>query len=166
MAILRWMTVCVGGVIVLMSASGAWAQKHDKTFNDWNTFTMTQGGKKVCYIASYPKKQEGNYNSRGEPYVLVTSRGANDEVSTSSGYPYKKDSEVTVNIDGKVYKLFTKGELAWAPDAKSDAQLVEAMKKGRKMTVRGTSQLDTYSEDSYSLSGVTAAYRRMKSLCK
>lgn len=153
--------------IMVLSALPAAAQSLDRTYGAWNVFTMTQNGQKVCYMASYPRSQKGNYNKRGEPYVLVTHRGPSiDEVSVSSGYPYKVDSDVTVNIDGKVYKLFTKDDLAWAPDQSSDAKLVKSMKKGMNMEVRGNSRLGTYSKDKYSLSGFTKAHKRMKQLCK
>ncbi len=40
------------------------------------------------------------------------------------------------------------------------------MKRGSRMMVKGTSQLGTYSIDTYSLSGSTAAYNKMKGLCQ
>lgn len=148
-------------------SGAAHAQQLDSVHKDWNVFTITQQGKKVCYIASAPKDKKGNYNKRGEPYVLVTHlNGKADEASTSSGYPYKSGSEVAFTVDGKGYKLFTKGELAWAYDSGQDKQIVSAMKAGSKLNVKGTSTKGTYSQDSYSLSGFTAAYNRMKALCR
>ena len=44
--------------------------------------------------------------------------------------------------------------------------MVADMKAGNRMTIRGTSTLGTYSLDKYSLSGFTAAFERMDSLCK
>jgi len=156
--------ICISTISI---ASAASAQKLENVYKDWNVFTMKQGGKKTCYIASAPTKKEGNYNKRGEPYILVTHRSSNvDEVSISSGYPYKRKSEVTVSVDkNSAIKLFTKDDLAWAYNAKDDSKLVGQMKKGYKLQAKGTSQLGTYSVDTYSLSGFTAAYNRMKRLC-
>jgi invasion protein IalB len=144
-------------------ATPAFAQKLDSTHKDWSVFTH-QGS---CYLASAPTKQTGNYKSRGEPYVLVVFRAQDrDEINVSSGYPYRSGSTVEAKIDGKAHKLFTKGENAWAYDAKQDNAMVAAMQKGSRLTIRGTSQRGTWSEDSYSLSGFTAAHKRMKALCK
>jgi hypothetical protein len=88
------------------------------------------------------------------------------EVSSSSGYKYKTGSELNVKIDGKPYTMFTKGELAWAHDSAQDKDMIERMKAKSTMTVKGTSVKNTYSIDSYSLSGFTSAFKRMKELCQ
>ncbi len=144
--------------------------KQEKTFKDWTVFTVMQDGDKVCYMTSTPTKEEGNYKRRGEPYLLVTYRGKGlSEVSVSSGYPYKKGSEVKVKIDQRLSKdLFTSEDtprIAWAKTSDDDKSIVANMKKGFKLTARGTSQLGTYSEDTYSLSGFTNAHKHMVSLC-
>jgi invasion protein IalB len=148
-------------------AQPAAAQQFQSTHGNWSVFTYNEGGKRTCYIASAPTAKTGNYNQRGEPYLLVTHRSANaDEISLSSGYPYKEKSEVAVTIDGKAFKLFTKQNLAWAYDVKQDSDMVASMKRGNRLQVRGTSQRGTFSDDTYSLSGFTAAYNKMKALCK
>ena len=148
---------------IALVASPALARQLDSTHRDWSVYTHSG----QCYIVSAPTKQSGNYNSRGEPYLLVTTRkGAGDEINASSGYPYQTNSEVTVSIEGKRFKLFTKDQNAWAYDAAADAAMVKAMKSGNRMTVRGTSQRGTWSEDTYSLMGISAAYNRMKALCR
>ncbi len=143
------------------------AQQLQMTSGDWRVFTYRQDGKNVCYIASVPVKKTGNYSKRDEPFALVTYRNATtDEVSVSSGYPYKGGSEATVMIDGKKFGLFTKGERGWAKDESADRSLIAAMTKGNSMKVKGTSPKGTFSEDGYSLKGFTAAHGKMKALCK
>lgn len=164
---LRISAFIAGIFITLALSSTAHAQQLDKTFSDWNVYTVTQDGSKICYMASAPTKKKGTYNKRGEPYLLVTHRSADsDEVSTSSGYPYKKDSEVSASLDGVLYKMFTKDELAWAYDEHQDQSMVSAMKRGMKLNIKGESQVGTTSEDLYSLKGFTSAYKRMKELCQ
>lgn len=152
---------------LIFISSSVFAQNLDSTHGKWAVYTMTQGGKKVCYIASAPIREGGNWNNRGERYLLVTHRNKSvDEVSVSSGYPYKIKSEVELVIDGsKKYKMFTQGELAWAYDQKTDEKIINDMKKGANLTAKGYSRLGTYSIDTYSLMGITAAYNRMKQLC-
>lgn len=155
----------------LFISSHAQAQTFDSEHKHWSVFSLKQNGKKICYITSTPIKEDGNFTKRGEPYLLVTYNGNNvSEVSASSGYPYKKGTNVTINIDKKQkHSFFTSSEtpkVAWAKDAKMDKLVISHMKKGNKMTVRGTSPKGTYSLDTYSLLGFSAATKRMISLCK
>ncbi len=138
------------------------AQNYDRSFQDWSVFTYQN----TCYIGTAPVKQAGNYARRGQPYVLVVHRGAKDEVNVSSGYPYKQGKDVHASVDGNKYQFFTKGEVAWAYDEATDAAFINAMKRGNKMQVNGTSQKGTTSDDTYSLTGFTAAYNHMKSKCR
>lgn len=138
-----------------------------QTYGDWKVFTHKNGEKDVCYIASTPSKKAGNYSKRDEPFVLVTHRSAKiDEISVSSGFPYKKDSEVSLKLDKKDFKLFSQNDRAWAYDEKEDLQIVDRMAKGKTMIVKGISPKGTFAEDTYSLSGFTKARRAMKDLCK
>ena len=41
---------------------------------DWNVYAFTEDSHKICYMASEPTKQEGDYTRRGNPAVLVTRR--------------------------------------------------------------------------------------------
>lgn len=143
------------------------AQQLMGTSGDWRIFTVSESGKKTCYIASMPKKKTGTYSKRDEPYILVTSRGKVDEVSISPGYTLKKGSEVSLSVDGKEpFKLFTDDLLAWAFDSKQDMEIVKAMKAGGNMVVKATSWKNTTSTDTYSLKGISRAHKEMKQLCK
>lgn len=123
----------------------------------WKAYTYVEGGTTVCYMYTEPAKKEGNYTRRGEPNAMVTRRrasGTTEEVSVTSGYPYRKGEPVRVKIDGRAFEFdLIHEEHAWASDAGADAKLVKAMVRGAKMTVRGVSQKGTYSLDSYSLTG-------------
>lgn len=156
----------LSSVLIISFAGGANAQVKDKTFKDWTVYTTNLQGNKACYIATFPKSKTGNYKKRDEPYFLVTRIADKTyEVSTSSGYKYKKNSDVSVDIHGSKFNMFTKGELAWAADGTQDNKMINLMKKKNNMNVRGTSIKGTYSIDKYSLSGFTAAYKRMQKLC-
>lgn len=137
---------------------------------DWTAYTITENGNKVCYVASQPKKDEGNYTQRGEIYTLVTHRPAEGKfnvITVYAGYPYKESSSVTISFDGgkKSFQLFTHGETAWALD-KFDSEIVDAMKAGRDMVIKGTSSRGTVTTDTYSLLGVTAALNTIDKACE
>lgn len=145
----------------------AHAQMLQDSFGTWRVFMAEKDGGMVCYLASIPAKQEGNYTARSEPYMLVTHKSSTqDEVSVSSGYRYKEGSDIELRFGQRTQKLFTKDELAWAYDAAADKALVKDMIRGTNMVVKATSWKGTHSTDTYSLDGFTAAHRRMKQLCK
>jgi hypothetical protein len=137
-------------------------------FEDWSAYQFTESGNVACYMASVPKKAEGNYTKRGDVFAIVTHRPAEsrrDEVSFIAGYGFKKDSFVEVKIGEEVFKLFTQDDGAWAPDKEADAALVAAMIKGRGMVVNGMSARGTETVDTYSLSGFTKAYQAINKAC-
>ncbi len=138
------------------------------TFGNWQAVTFQEGGKKGCYITSKPTKEEGQYSQRGRVYVLVTHRPADksyDVVSVVAGYTYGESGDVTLTIDETDFSLFTHQDSAWAPDAATDKALVDAMKKGNRMVVKGTSSRGTKTTDTYSLSGFTKAYQASAEAC-
>lgn len=154
--------------VTSVSSSALAQRKTIGTFTDWTAFTDGSGDKQICYVGSVPKKAEGKYTRRGDTYTLISHRPGErvfGEVSVEAGYTYKPDSEVTVDVDGKKFKLFTKGGNAWATDAEADKALVAAMKAGRRMIIKGTSSRGTLTTDTYSLSGLTAAYRAIDKAC-
>lgn len=147
------------------------AQEFYGEFKAWGVFSVTQDGQKVCYITSTPTKKQGNYRKRGEPYALITYReNGISEVSFNSGYPYKAGGDVKVRIDNRHnYNFFTSSEtpeMAWAKDSGTDRVVISKLKAGNKVTSKGYSKLGTYSLDTYSLSGFTAAYNKMVNACK
>ncbi|MBT3991075.1 MAG: hypothetical protein HON14_07160 [Rhodospirillaceae bacterium] len=154
--------------LVFSLTGGAEAQTLINNFGDWSAFSDGKGKAKTCYIASVPKKETGKYKSRGNTYLLVTHRPAEktrDVIELRAGYVYRQDSEVIVNIDGQVFKLFTDRGTAWAHDAKADRSISRMMIRGKSMIVTGFSKRGTKTEDTYSLSGFTAAYKAIGKAC-
>ncbi len=137
-------------------------------FSDWSAFKFTENNTTTCFIASEPTKDEGNYKKRGDIHAMVTHRPSEDridEVSIQAGYTYKENIAVEIQVSDMKVKLFTQGETAWAVDKDTDRKLVQAMIKGNRMIVRGTSSRGTKTVDTYSLSGFTKAYQTIKKAC-
>lgn len=137
-------------------------------YGDWTAYEFVENGNKVCYMAAKEKTAEGNYNSRGDIYALITHRPAENSKNVFSyitGYPYKEGSEASVKIGGQTFSLFTQGETAWAPDADADARIAQAIQKGSTMVVKGTSTRGTLTTDTFSLKGSGAAYDAISKAC-
>jgi invasion protein IalB len=157
-------------LLSLATASPAPAQSRSLgSFQDWTAYVDGTGGGKLCYMGASPQKAQGDYTRRGPIFFLVSHRPGNKvfgEVSVETGYTYKSGSEATATIDGaRTFKLFTRGENAWNYDAAADRTMVQAMRAGLQMVIKGTSSRGTATTDTYSLKGFTAAYDAISKAC-
>ena len=158
-------------LLTILVAAPVYAQEAKSLgrFGDWEAYRETDGGKPVCYIGSQPTKATGKYKKRGETYILITHRPAEKSinvVSLKAGYTYQKASETDVFLGDNAFKLFTDAGHAFAYDQKTDKALTQAMVRGTKMVVKGTSSRGTKTTDTYSLKGFTAAYKVIGQACK
>ena len=135
----------------------------------WGAYQLGGGRKRICFVHGAPKQSRGKYKRRGKTFLQVTHRPGEKErdvASITAGYIFKKDSRVEFVVDGRKFSLFTHGDSAWGKDEKTDRAIVGALKKGRKLTVRGRSSRNTLTTDTYSLTGFTRAYLAASKACK
>lgn len=158
----------VSGVALAGPAAHAQQIKTLGTYSKWVAYSFQDAGKQVCYAASKPIKSEGAYKGRDEIVVQVTHRPgdrATDVVSFVAGYTFKPDADVNVAVAARRFDLFTVEDRAWARDAKTDQEIVQAFIKGNSMVVKGVSSRGTPTTDTYSLQGFGAAYKAIGEVC-
>ena len=134
----------------------------------WTAYAYSEKSGKVCYLAGEPKKSEPAGAKRKHPLALVTHRPGEkiaNVVSFVEGYPLKEGSQVSLDIGGAKFDLFTKGDTAWARTAELDKAVVEAMAKGKLAIVKGTPQKGTATTDTYSLAGFAQALALIDRAC-
>ena len=151
----------------LLAFSRAHSQELQARFQDWSVFKTERGDRVVCYIASTPIKSEGNFDKRGEPFFLVTSiENDADEISTSSGFIYNKNSNVELTFGIKKYYLFPYKTVAWANDKNDDADIIKEMQNNAEMIVTGVARDGKIAVDTYSLIGFVHSYKKLKEICQ
>lgn len=165
--------VVLAPLAVLTGLLPALAQTPEPTelgkFGDWAAYTYKAQNGKVCYISSQPKTSTPKSAKRDPAFLLIThrpSQSVRNEVSTIIGYPFKKDATVQLTIDSQNYELFTNGDGAWADTTAKDKEIVAAMKKGQKLTIKGASWRGTETLDDYSLKGLVQALAKIDAACK
>lgn len=161
---------CVSFFLVGLSLEQAQASEPRLigTYSDWSAYVFEENGSKVCYMASQPKKAEGNYTRRGDIFALITHRpseGTKNVFSYIAGYSYKSGSDVNLTINGRKFVLFTQDETAWAPDGQMDSAIADSIRKGSNMVVRGVSSRGTQTNDTFSLKGSSAAHDAISQEC-
>lgn len=157
--------------LALVVAGPALAQTPSSlgNYNDWTAWSYSGQKGKICYIYSKPSELLPKSLNHGDvSFFIRTSpaEGISHEANFVAGYAFEDNSTVTVDIDGRKFQMFTQGDSAWLVNAAEEAELLEAMRAGRSMTVTGKSRRGNDTTYRYSLSGVTAASDKITNECK
>lgn len=139
-------------------------------FGDWGAYTGSGSGTKVCFAIAKPSATETKppNRPRNPTYIFVSTRPAEkvrNEVSIIIGYAFRANTDATVEIGDAKFAMYTQNDGAWIKNAAEEPQLVEAMRSGTELIVRGTSSRGTQSSDRYSLQGLAQALDRVAQEC-
>jgi invasion protein IalB len=154
---------------------GARAQADQPTllgsYGDWGAYSATPAGKKVCFALSKPKSSTTTPpgRKRDPAYLFVSTRPAENvrnEVSVIIGYPFKEASDATAEIGTAKFAMYTQKDGAWIKNMAEETRMLDAMRKGSDITVKGTSARGTTSTDQFSLKGLAEALTRAEQACK
>ncbi len=140
-------------------------------FGEWGAYTASPGGKKICFALAKPASSQTNppNRPRNPTYMFISTRPAEkvtNEVSIIIGYPFKAGSEATADVGSTNYALYTQQDGAWIKNASEEARMVDAMRSGQTVVVKGGSTKGTQSTDTYSLKGLSQALDRTGQECK
>jgi len=140
-------------------------------YGDWGAYSASPGGRKICFALAKPKtsKTEPVGRTRDQSYMFVSSRpteNVKNEVSVIIGYPFKTSSDATAEIGSTKFAMYTQNDGAWIKNVTEEARMVDAMRKGSDLTVKGTSGRGTQSTDQYSLKGLAQALDKVEQECR
>src|SRR5215470_16130668 len=140
-------------------------------YGDWGAYTASPGGKKICFALAKPANSSTSppNRPRDPAYMFVSTRPAEkvkDEVSVIFGYGHKPNSDANIEVAGGSYAMYTQADGAWVKNAAEEPKLVETMRKGQDLTVKGTSAKGTLSTDVYSLKGLSLALDKVGQECR
>jgi hypothetical protein len=157
--------------IRLAQASGGSQPALLGQYGEWGAYRGDSGGRKVCFALTKPTSAETDppNRPRDPAYLFVSTRPAENvtnEVSLVMGYPLKPGSDASVEIGSDNYAMYTQGDGAWIKNAAEETQMVDAMRKGADLVVKGVSSRGTRTTDRYSLKGVSQAIDRANQECK
>lgn len=150
------------------AAQGQPQSKAVAQFGDWSVYVST-ASPKVCYAISQPKTRAPEGLKRDPAYFFISTRpGENvkNEVTVTVGFPLKEGSDATLTVGNATLQLYTKDQGAWVRNVADESKLVEAMKRGKDLTVASTSLRGNVTTDKYSLVGLGQALDRVAQECK
>ena len=171
--------------VLALAASPAFAQKKKEepkaaakaadtgtfqiaTYGDWGVYTSGEDKQKVCYALSQPKDRLPKGLNRDPAYVFISNRpgdGARNEFSIIMGYPLKLNGIATAAVGTTTFQMLAKEKSAWLKNAAEESQLLDAMRKGKDLVVKGTSAKGNETTDRYSLGGLGQAIDRAQKEC-
>lgn len=140
-------------------------------FGTWGAYTASPGGKKVCFALAKPSSQKTNppNRPRDPAYAFVSSRPGEkvfNEVSIMIGYTLKPGSEGALEIGSAKYAMYTQGDGLWIKNAAEEDAMVDALRKGSDVTIKGVSAKGTQTTDVFSLKGLAQALDRIAQDCR
>ena len=139
-------------------------------YGDWGAYSATPGGKKICFALAKPNASTTNppNRPRDPAFLFVSTRPAEkvkEEISVIIGYPFKPNSDASAEIGTANFAMYTQNDGAWIKNAAEEARMVDAMRKGSDLVVKGESGRGTKTTDTFSLKGIDQALRRIGQEC-
>ena len=130
---------------------------------DWGVYSFKRDGKFVCYALSVPKESRPSDVDHGKNYFLIApgEEDGGNEPEAVFGYAVQAGSPVQVSVGEKKFKMFARDNTAWVADAAREPEFINTLRSGSRMTLQATSARGTRTSYDYSLSGVTAALKRV-----
>jgi hypothetical protein len=140
-------------------------------YGEWGAYSATPGAAKICFAIAAPGSSQTNppNRPRDPAHVFISTRPGEkvkDEVSVIIGYSFKPNSEATVTIGPASFAMYTQNDGAWIKNAADETRLVDALRKGSDVVVKGTSAKGTQTTDTFSLKGLAQAVDRIDQECK
>jgi len=163
-----FLLLTLAATMIASSYADAASRRMLAKYVDWYAYAEKDRRGKVCYVEADPRKERGRYKRRGDAYIQVihNPKSGREDVAVIAGYKYKRRSRVRVKIGPRRFRLRPSGDTAWTDRRKNPQRLVRAMRKGRRMVIRGVSSRGTLTIDTYSLIGFTDALKAARRSCR
>jgi hypothetical protein len=162
--------LALSAALLASAASGALAQSVTSMgdFKDWSAYSASEGAGAVCFALSKPASVDPSPDGYTQAYLYLTHRPAenvSNELNLVAGFEFAPDQPATLTVGGKTFDLFTQKDAAWLLDATKNNDLAGAMRAGQSVVVQGTTDKGILVEETFSLSGATAASKAIDAGC-
>ncbi|MDR6874750.1 invasion protein IalB [Bosea sp. BE125] len=140
-----------------------------ETAGKWQAFSSQQGRSKVCYALSKAETRVPANLKDIEGLLFVSSRpteGVRNEISFVMNFDLKEDVEHQAIIGSERFALVAKGQNMWLKNPAEEPRMLDALRKGSGLEVKGTSKRGNPTSDKYSLAGMNQAVKRAEDACK
>jgi len=140
------------GLILMALLAPATGRQAIGIYHAWGAFREADPAR--CFAIAEPVRHGG-----GAFASIATwpARGIRSQLAIRLSQPVRDGVAPTLSIDERRFTLAARGQGAWAPDRRTDAAIVMAMRSGRSMSVSGVSFTGRPFADTYALPGAASA---------
>jgi hypothetical protein len=135
----------------------------------WQAFSSQQGRSKVCYALSKAETRIPTNLKDVEGLLFVSSRpgeGVRNEISFVMNFDLKEGVEHQAIIGNERFALVAKGQNMWLKNPAEEPRMLDALRRGAGLEVKGTSKRGNPTSDKYSLAGISQIVKRAEDACK
>ncbi len=142
--------------IALLGAAPVQARESLGVFDRWAAFRDPAPLR--CYAISAPVR--GGNNGRWRPFAAIgtwPAQRARAQVHIRLSRERRQTAQLTLSVGDRRFALAAGDADAWAPDARTDAAIIAAMRSSRSMSVEGLARDGAPFADTYALRGAATA---------
>jgi len=135
----------------------------------WQAFSSQQGRTKVCYALAKAENRIPTNLKDVEGLLFVSNRpteGVRNEISFVLNFDLKEDVEHQALIGDERFALVAKGQNMWLKNPAEEPRMLDALRKGTTLEVKGTSKRGNATSDKYSLAGISQTVKRADDACR
>jgi hypothetical protein len=135
----------------------------------WQAFSSQQGRSKICYALSKAESRTPANLKDVEGLLFISSRpgeGVRNEISLVMNFDLKEDVEHQAIIGNDRFALVAKGQNVWLKNPAEEGRMLDALRKGSGLEIKGTSKRGNATSDKYSLAGISQIVKRAEDACK
>lgn len=144
----------IAAFAVLLLAAPALAKDDLGVFDDWAAFR--DPGVPRCYAISAAQRSESAFPAYADVGTWPR-QGVRGQVHFRLSRELADNPRLSLALGGERFELTGGGVDAWAPDRRSDAAIVAAMRSASQMSLSATDRSGRRFTDRYSLAGVATA---------
>lgn len=140
-----------------------------ETAGKWQAFSSQQGRSKICYALSKAETRTPANLKDVEGLLFISSRpgeGVRNEISLVMNFDLKEDVEHQAIIGNDRFALVAKGQNVWLKNPAEEGRMLDALRKGSGLEIKGTSKRGNATSDKYSLAGISQIVKRAEEACK
>lgn len=140
-----------------------------ETAGKWQAFSSQQGRSKICYALSKAESRSPANLKDVEGLLFISSRpgeGVRNEISLVMNFDLKEDVEHQAIIGAERFALVAKGQNVWLKNPAEEGRMLDALRKGSGLEIKGTSKRGNATSDKYSLAGISQIVKRAEDACK
>lgn len=155
-----------GVTLALMSATPALARDALVVSGAWGAFRDEKPAR--CFAISAPDRVIAPSKIEWRPFFAVgdwPARQVMGEVHLRLSKPRKPGTPLRLRVGAQHFDLVSAGSEAWAPDAKTDAAIIAALRSSRRATVTGVARDGSAIRDGYRVDGAATAIDAARLAC-